>query len=171
MNGARLELRRADAGGPVLLEPTRHPLGDRRLDPLCGRQRGAHAAADRVLVAARAGADQPAREVLAEIPAAVARGAEPRGASARAPALGALTQAVGTTGPAGAAGGGRAPPVRGPAGGDRPPGAAAGRSPGAGRRVRREPRRPVADRGSLPTATAGVRDPGTGSVRYDRGDR
>src|SRR5207245_10787795 len=106
------------------------------------------------VVAARAGADQPAREVLAAIPAAVARGVEPRGASARAAALGALTQAVGTTVHAGAAGVGRPRPIRGHAGGDRPPGAAAGRSPGAGRRVRREPRRPAADRGPLTTATA-----------------
>src|SRR5260370_19679703 len=77
LDRAGLELRHRDARGPLLLEPARPPHGHLGLDSVRGGERGPRAAADHVLVAPRASRGEPARQVPATLPAAMARAAEP----------------------------------------------------------------------------------------------
>src|SRR5260370_9817335 len=74
---AGLELRHQDARGPLLLEPARPPHGHLGLDSVRSGERGPRAAADHVRQAPRAGRGEPARQVPATLPAAMARAAEP----------------------------------------------------------------------------------------------
>src|SRR5260370_14868152 len=90
---AGLELRHQDARGPLLLEPARPPHGHLGLDSVRSGERGPRAAADHVLVAPRAGRGEPARQVPATLPAAMARAAQP-GWSRWRPRLGAETPAA-----------------------------------------------------------------------------
>src|SRR5258708_1786131 len=77
LDRAGLELRHQDARGPLLLEPARPPHGHLGLDSVRGGERGPRAAADHVLVAPRASRGEPARQVPATLPAAMARAARP----------------------------------------------------------------------------------------------
>src|SRR5947207_2784040 len=91
---ARLELRCENTRGLVLAQPARSAHGSGGFDPLRRRQRGSYAAADRVLVATRAGGRKPAREVPAPLSPPMDRAAvirEPDGPAGAARRVRALT--------------------------------------------------------------------------------
>src|SRR5207253_7198381 len=73
VDGAGLDLRGEDAGGPVLLEPARSAHGGGGLDSICRGERRPNRPTDHLLVASRTGRGEPARQVPAALPAAMAR--------------------------------------------------------------------------------------------------
>src|SRR2546423_520313 len=74
VDGTGLDLRREDAGGPVLPEPARLAhRGGGLGGAVCGGERGPDAAADHLLVAPGAGGGEPPGQVPAALPAAMDR--------------------------------------------------------------------------------------------------